>query len=95
MSTTQKDWLSRWLPLVVAIAANVITIAYSYGKLEQRLVPIETHTGTFTHERFTKNFITREQFDLQKASRDREVDEVRSALREINHKLDRLIERGK
>lgn len=95
MSTAQRDWLSKWLPLVVAIGANVVTIAYSYGKLEQRLTPIEEYVRTYTHERASASFVTRPEFTNQKSVRDREVDELKQTLREINAKLDRLIERAR
>lgn len=93
MSTQQKDWLSKWMPLVVALLTNVGTIAYAYGRLEQRLAPIEEFTRTNTHERQSTNFVTRPEFVAQKSVRDREVDELKQTLREINAKLDRLIER--
>ena len=94
MSTAQKDWISRWLPLLVAIAANIITIAYSYGKLEQRLTPIEEYTRVYTYERAAANFVTRVEFVAAAAHNDKETDELKQALREINQKLDRLVERS-
>lgn len=94
MSNPTKDLIAKWAPLAVALFSSLVAITYSYGKLEQRLAPIEEYVRTYTHERAATNFITRPEFSTQKATRDREVDELKQALREINHKLDRLIERS-
>lgn len=95
MSIAQKDWLSKWLPLVVAIGANVATIAYGYGRLEQRLAPIEIFVRENSFEKHVQAFTPRSEFATQKQVRDREVDELKQTLREINAKLDRLIERAR
>ena len=95
MSAGQKDFLSRWLPLLVAIISSVATIAISYGKLEQRLAPIEEFVRENTFEKHVQVLTPRSEFNAQKQVRDREVDELKIALREINQKLDRLIERGR
>lgn len=84
MSTSQKEWLSRWLPLLVAVGANLITIAYGYGKLEQRVAPLENHAAAVSYEKLHAQFVTRN-----------EVAELRTDIRELNAKVDRLLERSR
>jgi hypothetical protein len=88
MSNVQKDWLSKWAPLVVAIITNLILVAYSYGKLEQRLAPIEKH-----QDRSSTDFVTRNEFTQRTETRDREMADLKQSLRDMNVKLDRLLER--
>lgn len=95
MSAAQKEWISKWLPLVIAIASNLILVAYGYGKLEQRLGPLETHVATDTTEHALNMFVTRVEFTQQNLSRDKELAELRIGIREMNAKLDRLLERSK
>ena len=84
MSNVQKEWWSKWAPLAVAIVTNLILVAYSYGKLEQRLNPLEKHQ---------ENAISRYEFTQSTTTRDRELQDVKSALRDMDAKLDRLLER--
>jgi hypothetical protein len=93
MSTAQKDWLSKWLPLIVAVGANFVTIAYGYGKLEQRVAPIETYVATQTHEKMATLFVTRAEFVTRTAQRDREMETQAAWLARIEAKLDRVLER--
>lgn len=95
MSASQKDWISKWLPLIFAVGANIVTVAYGYGKLEQRLDPIERYVQTYTHERAVQSFVTRSEFTQRTATRDREMDELRAQYRDIIARLDRVIERDK
>ena len=92
MSTTQRDWLSKWMPLLVAIATNGILVAYGYGKLEQRFSPIEAHVLSDTTEKAMALFVSRQEFGQRNETRDRELADVKSTLREINAKLDRILE---
>ena len=84
MSASQKEWLSRWLPLVVAVGANLVTIAYGYGKLEQRVAPLENHANAVSYEKLHGQFVTRG-----------EISELRTDIRELNAKVDRLLERSR
>lgn len=95
MSTSQRDFLSKWMPLLVAVATNGILVAYGYGKLEQRLSPIEAHVLSDTTERAMAFFVTRQEFGQRNDTRDRELADVKTSLREINAKLDRILEARK
>lgn len=77
MSTQQKDWISKWLPLIFAIGANVVTIAYGYGQLTQRIEPIERHVAEAA-----QTSVTRHEFN-----------DLKSRLDRMESKLDRLLER--
>ena len=92
MSTNQREWFSRWMPLLVALATNGILVAYGYGKLEQRLAPLEAHVLSDTTERAMALFVTRQEFSQRTETRDRELADVKASLREINAKIDRLLE---
>jgi len=48
----------------------------------------------YTYERAAANFVTRVEFVATTAHNDKETDELKQALREINQKLDRLVERS-
>jgi hypothetical protein len=93
MSNAQKDWLSKWLPLIVAVGANFITVAYGYGKLEQRVAPIEAHVAEQSHDRLAMLFVTRNEFNTRTTQRDREMEAQSAWLTRIEAKLDRVLER--
>lgn len=93
MSTPQREMLSKWLPLIVALVTNFIVVAYGYGKLEQRLAPVETHVSVDTTERALALFITRAEFQQRSETRDRELADLKVALQQMNQKLDRILER--
>lgn len=92
MSNENKEAMARWLPLVVSIISYVVIIGMAYGRLDQRLVPLETHIATNTTENQIKIFVTRAEWMQRNDSRDKELAELKTALRDINSKLDRLIE---
>lgn len=85
MSTHQKEWLSKWLPLIFTVASNLVIVAYGYGQLHQRIIPLEQHMLYDTTEKAMQLFVTRQEFAQRTETRDRE-------LKEIGAKLDRLIE---
>ena len=95
MSDHNKDLLSRWLPLLVALLANLAMFSYGYGKLEQRLAPLETHVSTDTTEAAMRIFVTKAEWSMRNDTRDRELADVKASLAQVNAKLDRLLERSK
>jgi hypothetical protein len=88
MSTQQRDWLSKWLPLVIAIGGNLVTVAYGYGQLVQRIAPLEKHTA----ESFSL-YVTRQEFNQRTLTRDAELTDLKARLDRMEQKLDRLLER--
>lgn len=94
----QKESSFRWIPVVVtaliAVGSNAMLMAYSAGKIEQRIVPLEEHAKIFNFERAVEKFVTRSEFTTRTQQRDREMMEVKSALDRANAKLDRLLERN-
>lgn len=95
MSDRTKDWLSKWAPLLFAIFTNVAVVAYGYGKMSQRLEPLEDFASSHTTEKNISLFITRSEFIMNNNARDRELADIKSGLAAANDKLDRLIERSK
>lgn len=93
MSIPHKDWLAKWLPLLVAVVTNLMIVAYSYGKLEQRLAPIELQLANLAHDRLSSSFVMRPEFEMRTAQRDREMETQAEWLKRIEAKLDRLLER--
>lgn len=96
MSDRTKDWLSKWAPLLFAIFTNVAVVAYGYGKMSQRLEPLEDYAATHTTERAIGMFITRSEFVMNNNARDRELADIKNAVKEmkdeVNKKLDKLLE---
>jgi hypothetical protein len=95
MSDQTKDWLSKWAPLLFAIATNISVVAYGYGKMGQRIDPLEEHASTHTTEKAISLFVTRSEFAMSNIARDRELSDIKTSLISANDKLDRLIERSK
>lgn len=95
MSDRTKDWLSKWAPLMFALFTNVAVVAYGYGKMSQRLEPLEDYAATHTTEKAIGMFITRSEFVMNNNARDRELADIKAGLTAANDKLDRLIERSK
>lgn len=93
MSIPQKDNLARWLPLAVALISNVVVVAYGYGKLEQRIVPVEQHATLHSNEVQMRIFVTRGEWDMRNQTRDRELETLKSELGKVQDKLDRILER--
>jgi hypothetical protein len=80
------------MPLIVALTTNGVIVAYGYGKLEQRISPIEMHVLSDTTEKAMALFVTRQEFSQRTETRDREIADMKLTLREINAKLDRILE---
>lgn len=87
MSENQKDQLSRWMPTVVAILAIVGQVFYfgqRLGASEQRLESVHS---------IAVNSVSRVEYSSDKASLNVQNTDVKTALRDLNLKMDRLIER--
>jgi len=87
MSESQKDTLSRWLPTIVAIAAiigNILWLGARAGALEQRI--------NYT-ESALQSTVTRAEYLADKTAAAGQLGDVKQTLREINTKIDRLVER--
>lgn len=95
MSDQTKDWLSKWSPLLFAIATNISVVAYGYGKMAQKIEPLEEHASLHTTEKAISLFVTRSEFAMSNMARDRELADIKAGLASANDKLDRLIERSK
>jgi len=87
MSDNQKDQLSRWLPTVVAILAIVGQVFYFGSRLganEQKLQAM--------HE-IALSSVTRAEYVADKGAATVQTSDIKTALRDLNLKMDRLIER--
>lgn len=93
MSGSQKEALRGWLPAIVAVIGflgNAVWIGHWSGSIEQRLVAVEQHSTD--HRQDAKNFVTKDEFSVQRTNRDREMADLRNLINTIDGKLDRLIE---
>jgi ubiquinone biosynthesis protein UbiJ len=88
MSTTQKESILRWLPIAVTILTNLILVAYGYGQLNQRVVPLEKYVAEAP-----ASVVSRNEFNQRVAYRDREMNDMKDRLERMDGKLDRLLER--
>lgn len=93
MSTQQRDLLAKWLPVVIALLTNAMVVAYGYGRLEQRLNPIEQSIASLAYDKLSGSFVTRTEFNTRTTQRDREMGVQNAWLARIEDKLDRLLER--
>jgi hypothetical protein len=84
MSNTQRDSILRWLPIAVTILTNLIIVAYGYGQINQRIVPLE---------KYIEDAPTRNEFNQRNATRDREIEDLKDRIVRMDAKLDRLLER--
>lgn len=86
MSDQQKETVSRWAPTLIALIAilgNLLWISNRAGQIEQRVV---------TNEKSLTNTVTRAEYLADKASSVTQFADVKSTLRDISSKLDRMIE---
>lgn len=86
MSIESKETLARWMPTVLAVAAiigNILYLGARAGAMEQRIA---------TNEIALTKSITRAEYDADKRAATVMNDDTKQALRDINAKLDRLIE---
>lgn len=86
MSNESKEALSRWLPTIVAIIAiigNILWLGARAGAMEQRI--------SNNQEALAKT-ITRAEYSADQRAATAQNDDTKQALRDINAKLDRLIE---
>ena len=86
MSNGSKELLSRWLPTIVAIAAiigNILWLGERAGKMDQRI---------YTNELAIAKTITRAEYEADKRAAAVMSDDIKQTLRDMNAKLDRLIE---
>lgn len=87
MSDNQKDQLSRWMPTLVAILAIVGQVFYfgqRLGASEERLESVH---------QIAINSVSRTEYISDKASVAVQTSDIKTALRDLNLKMDRLIER--
>lgn len=94
MSASQKDFLSKWGPLILSIFANIAILSYSYGKTEVRISTIETQVAQVSRDKLVAYLVTRNEYEQRVNSRDREMQQNRDDHKAIMEKLDRLIERS-
>lgn len=86
MSDLQKDAVARWLPTLVAIAAivgNIMWLGARAGAIEQRI--------TYTESALSQT-VTRAEYQSDRSATANQLDDVKMTLREINTKIDRLVE---
>lgn len=86
MSNESRESLSRWLPTVVAIIAiigNILWLGARAGALEQRIV---------NNEMALAKTITRAEYTADLRAAALQNDDMKTSLRDISAKLDRLIE---
>jgi len=84
----QSDRMARWMPTIVAIAAIMAQLLYignRAGMMEQRIV---------TNEKALTETITRAEYLADKSSSITQFTDVKNALRDINTKLDRIVQNG-
>ncbi len=98
MSDSQKDTLSRWLPTIVAVVAIIGQVFYfgtRLGATEQRLVTIEqvAQSALPRNEFLSEKNSACTQFSDFKVLANSRDKEIKDMFRDINSKLDRLVER--
>ena len=82
-----KDTASRWLPTVVALA-GILGQTFYFG---QRLGAAEQELKNTTST--AQASVTRVEYLAEKAATGSQLSDVKQTLRDMNQKLDRLVER--
>ena len=89
-----RESVVRWVPVLVtaliAIGSNAVFVSYLFGKMEQRLVPLERHC-----DESLSTYVTRAEFNSRVAQRDRELQTHNEWLTRIEGKLDRVLAAGR
>lgn len=91
MSDASKESLSRWMPTIVAIIAILGQVFYfgqRLGANEQRVTTVETEVA-----KQAALIITRAEYSADKAASTVQTGDIKQSLRDLNDKMDRLIER--
>jgi len=91
MSEANKDSLSRWLPTIVAILAILGQVFYfgqRLGAAEQRMASTETAIAQQAAQAVTKA-----EYIADKNAITVQTADIKQSLRDLNYKMDRLIER--
>lgn len=93
----ERETFTRWVPMLVtvliAVISNAVFVAYSYGKMEQRLNPIESRLNELTHHQLVDGFVTRPEFQTRTAQRDREMATQAEWMQRLEVKIYRILER--
>lgn len=100
MSAATKESLARWMPVLFYVLTNLAVIAYGYGKVDQRIIPLEHHVSMDTTENAMKLFPTKAEFEMRNTTRDKELNELRQDIKEFrqelrdnNARMDKIIDR--
>ena len=92
-----RESFTRWIPMLftagIAVVSNAVFVAYSYGKMEQRINPVEARLVDLTHEKLSASFVTRPEFNTRTTQRDREMENQAEWMQRLETKIDRLLER--
>lgn len=91
MSEANKDSLSRWLPTIVAIIAILGQVFYfgqRLGAAEQRVASTEVAVAQQAAQA-----VTRAEYAADKSAAVVQTADIKQSLRDLNSKMDRLIER--
>ena len=90
-SEANKDSLSRWMPTVVAIIAILGQVFYfgqRLGAAEQRVATTETAV-----QQQAAQAVTKAEYIADKNAAVVQTADIKQSLRDLNYKMDRLIER--
>jgi hypothetical protein len=93
MSDARKDTLLRWLPAFIALVGfigNAVYVGRWIGAVEQRVEFLEKRP---TQSENLATFVSRNEFNIQRDNRDRQIGDMGKLLTRIEEKLDRVIER--
>jgi hypothetical protein len=103
-----RENFTKWIPMLVtagiAVVSNAVFVAYSYGRMEARINPVEARLVDLTHEKLSVAFVTRPEFGTRTTQRDREMatqadwirrefSENQEWMKRLEAKIDRLLER--
>lgn len=92
-----RENFTRLIPMLVtaglAVVSNAVFVAYSYGKMEQRINPVEARLVDLTHEKLSNSFVTRPEFAARTTQRDREMATQAEWMQRLEAKIDRILER--
>jgi hypothetical protein len=99
MSERQTNFVRVWLPLLISLATNAVLFGIFYGKTVTEIAnlketDVRIHAEELTTDKLLPQFVTRAEFVQRTQTRDAEMLEIRTGLRALNEKFDRVLEAG-
>jgi len=86
MSAAQKEFISRWIPIVIALLGNAMVVGIFYGQTKESISSLQA-----AHTEIKSTIMPRLEIVAELKGKDREMADIKEGLKSANQKLDKLI----